>query len=685
MFVRWSNLRIDEEEGQSALPGYREPAVVRHFDAPEALDTRFYEVRSKSALNRVPAASRMPFRWTINPYRGCSHACVYCLDGDTLIQLADGRQRPLRDIRIGDRIYGTTRVGSYRRYAETEVLAHWRTKKPAYSITLADGTRLIASGDHRFLTGRGWKFVTGAMSGAARRPYLTLNDTLLGVGAMPATPPETGEYRQGYLAGMIRGAGHVGTYHYARAGRPNGSTVHRFRLALIDIEPLARTRWFLDAIEIATDEFVFAHAGPGVQRTMAIRTSKGAAVDAVREAIAWLERPDAEWERGFVAGIFDAEGSYSGGILRISNGDPQMIQTTVDALERDGFDVVVERLADRPMMYVRVRGGLREHVRFFQRYDPATTRKRVFAGQALKSAADLRVVSVESLGEVRQMYDITTGTGDFIANGVVSHNCFARPTHTYLGFDAGRDFDKEIVVKVNAPEVVRAELARPSWRHEHVAMGTNTDPYQWVESRYRLMPPILEALRDSGTPCSVLTKSPLILRDLDLLRTFAQRGVDFSAAFSVPTLEEKAWRASEPHTPHPRKRLEAVRALTEAGIPVSVLVAPLMPGINDDPRQVEKILATAGEMGAVHTTGICLHLRGEVRGVFMDWLRTYRPDLVSTYEEIYARGAYAPADVRDRMTAMVRRGRPAPRWRRQARPVAASAPKREPAVQERLF
>src|SRR5215210_975312 len=141
--------------------------------------------------------------------------------------------------------------------------------------------------------------------------------------------------------------------------------------------------------------------------------------------------------------------------------------------------------------------------------------------------------------------------------------CFARPTHTYLGFDADRDFDREIVVKVNAPEVARRELMRPSWKHEHVALGTNTDPYQWVESRYRLMPGIWEALRDSGTPCSVLTKSPLLLRDIELFKEIHEK-VGFTANLSVPTLEEKAWRATEPHTPHPRKRLEAVAELNRA-------------------------------------------------------------------------------------------------------------------------
>src|SRR5665809_48717 len=143
---------------------------------------------------------------------------------------------------------------------------------------------------------------------------------------------------------------------------------------------------------------------------------------------------------------------------------------------------------------------------------------RTVEGMALKSDAQTRVVAVDGLGIALRMYDITTGTGDFISNGVISHNCFARPTHTYLEMNAGRDFEKEIVVKVNVPEVARAELMRPSWKHEHVALGTNTDPYQWVEGRYRLMPGIWEAMRDSGTPSSVLTKSPLLLRDIDLFK-----------------------------------------------------------------------------------------------------------------------------------------------------------------------
>lgn len=234
VFVRWSILTIAADE-QARLPGYRDEAVVRRFDAPEALETRFYEVRAKSALNRVPAASQVPFRWTINPYRGCSHACTYCTAGDTPILLADGRTKPMAELRVGDRIVGTRMEGRYRRYVETEVLDHWSSIKPAYRTTLEDGTELITSGDHRFLSNRGWKHVVGAMSGPDQRPYLITANTLLGTGRFAAQPEQDEDYRTGYLCGMVRGDANLASYTYEREGRTSGD-VHRFRLALVDDE-----------------------------------------------------------------------------------------------------------------------------------------------------------------------------------------------------------------------------------------------------------------------------------------------------------------------------------------------------------------------------------------------------------------------------------------------------------------
>src|ERR1700704_2628664 len=265
--------------------------------------------------------------------------------------------------------------------------------------------------------------------------------------------------------------------------------------------------------------------------------------------------------------------------------------------------------------------------------------------------------------------------------------CFARPTHTYLDFNAGRDFEREIVVKVNAPEVLRAELARPSWKGEHVALGTNTDPYQWVEGRYKLMQGIWEALRDAANPCSVLTKSPLLLRDLELMLEIGQR-TTITACLSIPTLDEKAWRATEPHTPNPRARIEAVAELNRAGIPTGVLIAPLMPGINDAPHQVEPLLELVTEAGATSIGGVALHLRGEVRGIFMDWLPSPRPALLPGYQELYRRGAYAPREERERLSRLIRRRGADPGFSRIGHPSSdsdAAAPAIVAGRQEALF
>jgi DNA repair photolyase len=651
--VRWDNLTVDADEARR-LPGYRDEAVVRRFDAPEAMNVRFYEVRARSALNRVPEASRMPFRFTINPYRGCTHSCLYCVAGETPVLVADGRTKPIAELQVGDTIYGTVRRERWRRYVRTRVLAHWSTVKDAYRITLDDGTELVASGDHRFLTWRGWKHVTGTQQGRSRRPHLTLNDNLLGTGQFATTPPDSAEYRRGYLCGLIRGDAYLGSYSWQRPGARRWD-VDQFRLGLVDIEALRRAREYLTDIDVVLEKFLFQRAGAigASRRVMAIRTCARDKVVRVRELIAWPRAGAAsdEWCKGFLAGIYDAEGTH-GRMIRIANKDPVIVDWTTWCLRRLGFDFVVERRSTGGVIDVRISGGLGDRLRFFHTTDPAITRKRTIEGKAMNTNGRFGVASIEPIG-VRRLFDITTGTGDFIANGVVSHNCFARPSHTYLDFNAREDFEREIVVKVNLPEVLRAELARPSWKREHVALGTNTDPYQWVESRYRLMPEVWRALRDSGTPCSVLTKSPLLLRDIDLMRELVDR-VGFTANLSIPTLEEKAWRATEPHTPHPRKRLEAVAELARAGIPTGVLIAPLMLGINDQPGQVEEILQLAREAGAGHVGGVALHLRGAVRDIFFDWLRAHRPDLIPRYEGLYRRGAYMPRAEQERLTARAR-------------------------------
>ena len=232
--------------------------------------------------------------------------------------------------------------------------------------------------------------------------------------------------------------------------------------------------------------------------------------------------------------------------------------------------------------------------------------------------------------------------------------CFARRTHTYLDLDAGRDFEREIVVKVNVPELLRAELARPDWKRELVALGTNTDPYQWVESRYRMMPAILEALEKAETPVSILTKSPLVMRDLKIFERMAKKGLPVSVNLSVPTLDEDVWRATEPHTPSPSARLDAVAELRKRGIDSGVLIAPLMPGINDDPDQVRPIVERARKAKASFLGGVALHLRDEVKDVFFAWLEAKRPDLLPRYEALYQDRAYMLPPQRQQATRAVR-------------------------------
>jgi DNA repair photolyase len=459
--MRWDGLRHEGAE-QAALFG--SDVAVRTFDTPEFAGMEFFEVRARSIINRVPSASRMPFRWTINPYRGCTHACTYCLAGDTRILMADGQTRALSDLEAGDHVFGTRRDADRRRYVPTTVFAHWAVRKPAYRIRLEDGTELIASGDHQFLTDGGWRYVRGR-------------------GVIPIGRP-----------GLEPGMSLVGS------GRSIGEPV---------------------------------------------------------------------------------------------------------------------------------------------------------PGMAIAPDARLGVVAVEPTGRVQRLYDITTGTGDFIANGVVSHNCFARKTHTYLDLDAGRDFDSRIVVKVNAPELLRRELVRPTWAGEHIAMGTNTDPYQRAEGRYQLMRGVLAALRDARNPFSILTKGTMILRDLDLL-TEAASVTDVGVNVSVGSVDARLWRQVEPGTPSPRARLGVCRRLSDAGIGCGVLMAPILPYLTDSPAHLDRTVRAIADAGATGVTPIVLHLRSGAREWFLAWLEREHPDLIDRYDRLYRRGAYAPRSYQDEITARVR-------------------------------
>jgi DNA repair photolyase len=371
------------------------------------------------------------FRFSVNPYRGCFHSCAYCIEGATPVLMADGTTRPIRDLRPGDAVYGTVRRGRYRRYAKTRVLAHWSTEKPAHRITLADGTELVASGDHRFLTERGWKHVTGTEQGRGRRPHLTRGRHLLGI--------------------------------------PRESEVE---------------------------------------------------------------------------------------------------------------------------------------------------------GRELSGSRRLGVVSIEPVGPL-ELFDIMTGTGDFVANGVVSHNCYARPTHQYLGFGAGTDFDRKIVVKTNAPRLLRASFERPSWKGERVVFSGNTDCYQPLEAHYRLTRGCLETCLEFRNPVSIITKGSLVRRDVDVLSALAKEA-RAGVGLSIPFAREEVARRIEPYVGSPSRRFETMRLLSDAGIPTAIGIAPVIPGLND--ADIPALLERARDAGARRAFLVMLRLPGEVVPVFRERLAEAFPE-----------------------------------------------------------
>ncbi|MFI5508815.1 Rv2578c family radical SAM protein [Mycobacterium sp. NPDC051804] len=265
--------------------------------------------------------------------------------------------------------------------------------------------------------------------------------------------------------------------------------------------------------------------------------------------------------------------------------------------------------------------------------------------------------------------------------------CFARPTHEYLEFDPGADFDTQVVVKTNVADVLRRELARRSWQRETVALGTNTDPYQRAEGRYALMPGIIGALTDSGTPFSILTKGTLLRRDLPLI-TEAARQVDVSVAISLAVGDPELHKDVEPGTPSPQARLGLISAVRDAGLDCHVMVAPVLPHLTDSVAHLDALLGQIAAAGATGVTAFGLHLRGSTRGWFMAWLARSHPELVSAYGELYRRGAYLPSDYKkmlhDRVTPLIAKHGLAPD-RRSFRAAATPAVDCAEALQPTLF
>ena len=433
-------------------PWNRFDRVALAYDEGEAPDAELevYEDHSKSILatNDSPDVG---FRWSVNPYRGCQHACAYCLSGDTRILMIDGTTKELRHLRMGDLVYGTAReLDGRRRLVRTKVVAHWQTVKRAFRVTLADRRSIVASPEHRLLSQRGWQEVRDLVAG----------DALF-----------------------------------------------------------------------------------GTTRTVVKRPSIRPALRYVRD--------------GSLALASDAE------------------------------------------------------------LHPRQCNETLFG-----PAERYEIRQIEDLGFDLLMFDITTGTGDFIANGIVSHNCYARPTHEYLSLGAGTDFSRKIVVKRRAPELLREAFDKRSWRGELVVFSGVTDCYQPLESKLRITRGCLEVCAEYRNPVGIITKSPVIERDVDVLQELTKKA-SARVSVSVPFWDPAVAKALEPTVTTPERRMKIVETLAKAGVNVGVSVSPIVPGLNDE--HLGDVLERARDAGATHAFYVLLRLPGAVKETFEEAMQRHLP------------------------------------------------------------
>lgn len=497
-----------------------------------------------------------------NPYRGCGHKCAYCLDPNTLILMADGSSKELRNVEIGDSLIGVVPRESNspswtHTYAASKVLNKIETSKVVETITLDNGMKVRCSSNHRWLTEKGWQYTKD----------LTTQNHIRVIGELFKHQLHTLEYQQGYIAGVVQGDGTLNRYDYSgkytRVGRAEPQktdVIHQFRLAMKDTQALDRAQTFLSEMGIETTRFMFKHLEGQLP---AIRTN----VKQSCESIAELCQPKSgiDWYKGWLAGFFDAEGSTSAGVIRFYNTDSVLLEITEEALKLMSFDFVYEPKRPNGCFSIRVLGGLSEIVRFFNLTTPAISRKFPIEGVAMRGSS--RVVSIER-GEEIPMLDITTSTENFIANGMVSHNCYV-PLITKqdrVEFNAGS------VVRTSYMEKLKADAKKYKALGvtEQVMLSFTTDPYP--PAHHETTREALKVLREAGLGFCTLTKGGTrALRDLDLFRS--DRDAFATTMTSTDPVFSKKWESG---AADPDDRMKALKTFHDAGIFTWVSLEPTL-------------------------------------------------------------------------------------------------------------
>jgi DNA repair photolyase len=610
------SLPILRGRGAAADPANRFEALAVELDPEEAAaepdrrETRYFRDPSRSVLTRNHSPD-VGFDWSLNPYRGCEHGCVYCLVPETPVLYADLSERPLGEVAVGDVLLGFDEYpqpGRDRKLRPSVVEAVWRSRKPTIRV-ITDRAEVVTTAEHRWLLAQGrWVSTTGLSPGRTLRH-------------LPVTSDETvdDDYRVGYITGISLGDA---TFRFEPNWRSDklGFPAAYWRLALVDEQPLNRVVRYLRHHKVETRIRPFSPGTRGRRRMCKVETRALGHLARIH-AILNRELQSSSYRRGFLAGFFDAEGHH-GNSLRIFQKDRRILERIVRYGRTLGFDFYVEPQRPNGVSSLCLRGSVQDRMRFFAICRPAITRKRDEHFRRRPPTDPQPIRAIEN-GSSEDVVDIQTSTGTFYAAGLATHNCYARPTHEYLGFSAGLDFESRILVKEEAPELLRKGLSSRRWKPTPLVLSGVTDPYQPVERKLGITRRCLEVLEECRHPVAIVTKSRLVTRDLDLLASLARRDCAH-VTVSVTTLDRRLQRTLEPRASPPEHRLDAIRALSEAGVPVAVNVAPIIPGLTD--QEIPAILEAAARAGAVTAGRVLLRLPWGVKELFEEWLRSHVPD-----------------------------------------------------------
>jgi DNA repair photolyase len=576
---------------------------------PPAQPTVLYRDSSRTILAENDSPD-VGFRFSLNPYRGCEHGCIYCLGPDTAILYADMAWRPIGNVRIGDVLFGFDEFpqpGRTRKFRPAVVEAVWWSRRPTVRL-VTERTEVVTTAEHRWLQARDFRWSQSRQLAPGRR-----------VCCVPVVAEDVDDdYRIGYLAGMTLGDG---TFRYqpgwrrARLGFPAAY----WRVALADQEPLLRLADFLARFGVEACVRPFG-TRPPARRVMEKVEVRALARLAIIHALISAEGDSRSYRRGFLAGFFDAEG-YSGDSLRLSQVDVSVLERVQRYAATLGFRFELEPRTSGAST-LRLAGSLVDRIRFFSTCRPAILRK-IGALYGCEMNVEPETVLAIEPGPVADVVDIQTSSGTFFAAGLATHNCYARPSHEYLGFSAGLDFERRIMVKENAPELLRDALSAPRWEPQVVALSGNTDCYQPIERRLGITRRCVEVFAEFRNPVAAITKSALVARDADLFAELARHGAAH-VMFSVTTLDPELARRMEPRAARPERKLAAMRTLADAGVPVAVMIGPVIPGLND--AEIPRILAAAADAGAQSASWVLLRLPKPVDALFQDWLAEHYPD-----------------------------------------------------------